>query len=60
MFEAAELGSKIGKDEYKARVPDLRESLLRVQNDLRRRQRSRSSSCWPVSTRRGAARPPTC
>ena len=36
MFEAAELGSKIGKDEYKARVPDLRESLLRVQHDLRR------------------------
>ena len=36
MFEAAELGSKIGKDEYKARVPDLRESLLRAQHALRR------------------------
>ena len=30
MFEVAELGSRIGKDEYKARVPDLRQSLLKV------------------------------
>ena len=35
MFEAAELGSKISKDEYKARVPPLRESLLTAQHELR-------------------------
>ena len=34
MFEAAELGSKISKDEYKARVPALRESLLAAQQEL--------------------------
>ena len=36
MFEAAELGTRITKDEYKARVPALRESLLEVQQELRR------------------------
>jgi polyphosphate:AMP phosphotransferase len=35
MFEAAELGTKVAKDEYKARVPGLRESLLEVQRRLR-------------------------
>ena len=35
MFEAAELGSKIAKDEYRARVPELRASLLGSQHALR-------------------------
>ena len=34
MFEAAELGRKISKDEYKARVPALRAELLDVQQQL--------------------------
>ncbi len=35
MFEAAELGSKIAKAEYKAQVPALRQSLLESQQELR-------------------------
>ena len=35
MFEAAEVGNKIAKDEYKAQVPALRQSLLNVQQQLR-------------------------
>ena len=35
MFEAAELGSTISRDEYKKRLPALRESLLQVQRELR-------------------------
>ncbi|MCX6549415.1 MAG: polyphosphate:AMP phosphotransferase [Acidobacteria bacterium] len=35
MFEAAELGRKVSKDDYKARVPALRGELLEVQNALR-------------------------
>ena len=34
MFEAAELGSVVSKEEYKARVPALRTELLEVQRDL--------------------------
>jgi AMP-polyphosphate phosphotransferase len=34
MFEAAELGREIPKDEYKARVPTLRTELLEVQRQL--------------------------
>jgi polyphosphate:AMP phosphotransferase len=34
MFEAAELGQEIPKDEYKARVPTLRTELLEVQRQL--------------------------
>ena len=34
MFEAAELGRTIPKDEYKARVPALRTALLEAQRDL--------------------------
>ena len=35
MFEAAELGSKTSKDEYKELEPPLRVSLLTVQYELR-------------------------
>ncbi|HEY3384623.1 MAG TPA: polyphosphate:AMP phosphotransferase [Vicinamibacterales bacterium] len=35
MFEAAELGRKVSKEEYKAREPVLRGELLDVQNQLR-------------------------
>ncbi len=42
MFEAAELGSKIAKAEYKAQVPALKQSLLEGQQDLR------SSGTFPV------------
>jgi polyphosphate:AMP phosphotransferase len=35
MFEAAELGTTVSKDEYKARMPDLRASLLAAQQILR-------------------------
>ena len=35
MFEAAELGSKISKEEYKAQVPALRAALLEAQQELR-------------------------
>jgi polyphosphate:AMP phosphotransferase len=35
MFEAAEVGRKVADDEYKKRVPPLREQLLDVQFDLR-------------------------
>ena len=35
MFEAAELGTTVPKDEYKERVPDLRQSLLAAQQRLR-------------------------
>lgn len=35
MFEAAESGRKISKKEYKARVPQLRQALLEVQQQLR-------------------------
>ena len=35
MFEAAELGARIPKEEYKARVPELRQSLLDAQQLLR-------------------------
>jgi polyphosphate kinase 2 (PPK2 family) len=34
MFEAAEVGSVVSKDEYKARVPLLRTELLEVQREL--------------------------
>ena len=37
MFEAAELGNTIAKDEYKARVPRLRMELLKAQRQLTRR-----------------------
>ena len=36
MFEAAELGTRISKEEYKAGVPALRKSLLEAQQDLRK------------------------
>ena len=36
MFEAAELGRKIPKDEFAALVPDLRIELLEVQQELRK------------------------
>jgi polyphosphate:AMP phosphotransferase len=39
MFEAAELGSVISKEEYKARVPALRTSLLAIQRELSRQAR---------------------
>ena len=42
MFEAAEVGTKISKDEYKAQVPALRQSLLELQQVLR------SSELFPV------------
>ena len=35
MFEAAELGARIPKEEYKARVPEVRQSLLDAQQLLR-------------------------
>lgn len=35
MFEVAELGHKVAKEEYKQRVPDLRTQLLEVQFQLR-------------------------
>lgn len=35
MFEVAELGHKVSKEEYKQRVPDLRTQLLEVQFQLR-------------------------
>ena len=35
MFEAAELGARIPKEEYRARVPELRQSLLEAQQLLR-------------------------
>lgn len=35
MFEAAELGRKIDKEAYDARVPELRTELLRIQNQLK-------------------------
>lgn len=41
MFEAAEIGSTIPKDEYEARVPHLRTELLKVQRELRRQGRFR-------------------
>ena len=37
MFETAELGTKLSKDDYEAQVPALRTDLLRVQNELRDR-----------------------
>ena len=36
MFEAAELGTRVSKEEYRSRVPALRESLLEAQQELRR------------------------
>ena len=38
MFEAAELGSTVSKERYKARVPRLRTELLEVQRELRDRR----------------------
>ena len=35
MFETAELGRKMPKDEYKSRLPALRTELLRVQEELK-------------------------
>ncbi|MEO1231840.1 MAG: polyphosphate:AMP phosphotransferase [Myxococcota bacterium] len=35
MFEAVELGRKVGKKEYADRVPELRESILQLQHELR-------------------------
>src|SRR5882672_5864298 len=35
MFETAELGRTISKEDYAKRVPDLRMGLLRVQNELK-------------------------
>jgi polyphosphate:AMP phosphotransferase len=35
MFEAAELGRKVSREDYRAREPVLRGELLQVQNDLR-------------------------
>ena len=35
MFEAAELGREVGKQEYRKEVELLRPELLRVQNELR-------------------------
>ena len=40
MFESTALRSTMSKEEYKKRVPELRESLLRVQQDLRTTGRS--------------------
>ena len=40
MFEAAELGRKVSSEEYKARVPALREELLDVQSGLREAKRT--------------------
>ena len=37
MLDAAVRGSTISRDEYKARLPELRESLLQVQRELRER-----------------------
>ncbi|MGH9256442.1 MAG: polyphosphate:AMP phosphotransferase [Vicinamibacterales bacterium] len=39
MFEAAEIGSAVQKEEYEARVPRLRTELLKVQRALSRRAR---------------------
>ena len=36
MFEAAELGRKISKQDYDAQVPELRASLLKAQFELRK------------------------
>ena len=38
MFEVAELGQKVGKKAYKARVPQLREGLLLAQVSMRQEQ----------------------
>ena len=35
MFEAAEVGRKLSKSDYKAQVPQLRSELLAVQQELR-------------------------
>ena len=35
MFETAELGQKLDKDRYSARVPELRQELVRKQFELR-------------------------
>ena len=40
MFEATALRSTISKEDYKKRLPGLRESLLRVQQELRTAGRS--------------------
>ena len=37
MFEAAELGRKIPKEEYKEREPEMRQALLELQQELRGR-----------------------
>jgi AMP-polyphosphate phosphotransferase len=39
MFEAAELGNVVSKDEYKAQVPELRTQLLNVQRQLSQQAR---------------------
>ena len=39
MFEAAEVGSVVSKEEYKARVPGLRTELLELQRELSRQAR---------------------
>ena len=39
MFEAAEIGNAVSKEEYKARVPQLRTELLEVQRELSRQSR---------------------
>ena len=36
MFEAAELGAKISREEYRERAPALRQSLLEAQREIRR------------------------
>ena len=36
MFEAAEVGRKLAKSDYKAQVPELRSALLTVQQELRK------------------------
>jgi polyphosphate:AMP phosphotransferase len=36
MFETAELGRKLGKEEYRSREPELRMQLLEVQEDLKK------------------------
>lgn len=38
MFEAAELGRKVSKEEYREQVPGLRMELLRLQFELRERE----------------------
>ena len=45
MFDVAEIGSTVEKDDYKARMPDLRAQLVEARNSWRLSSISRMPAC---------------